>query len=115
MNIQHPQENIIKTYNYNGITVDLVEWSGTIWCGKVGYADNNTDEPNVEKIMEDFMSVSTLPNSREDNWDICMSLNYLSHERPSGVMFGFLVTTDVQPDSYDICKIPAAKFLRKNV
>ena len=47
MNIQHPQENIIKTYNYKGIFVDLVEWSDTIWCGKVGYADNNTDEPNV--------------------------------------------------------------------
>lgn len=41
-----------------------------------------------------------------------MSLNYLSCERPSGVMFGFLVKTDVQPDSYDIYKIPAAKFLQ---
>lgn len=41
-----------------------------------------------------------------------MSLNYLSCERPNGVMFGFLVTTDVQPDSYDIYKIPAAKFLQ---
>ena len=53
MNIQHPQETVIKTYDYNGIGVDLIEWSETIWCGKVGYADNNTDEPNVEKIMED--------------------------------------------------------------
>ncbi len=112
MNIQHPQENIIKTYNYKGIFVDLVEWSDTIWCGKVGYADNNTDEPNVEKIMEDFMSVSAIPNRREDDWDICMSVNYLSSERPSGVMFGFLVATDVQPDSYDIYKIPSVKFLR---
>ncbi len=53
MNIQHPQETVIKTYDYNGIGVDLIEWSETIRCGKVGYADNNTDEPNVEKIMED--------------------------------------------------------------
>ena len=58
------------------------------------------------------MSVSAVPNSREDNWDICMSLNYLSRERPSGVVFGFLVTTVAQPDSYDFYKIPAAKFLR---
>ncbi len=41
-----------------------------------------------------------------------MSLNYLSFERPSGLMFGFLVAADVQPDSYDIYKIPAATFLR---
>ena len=112
MNIQHPQESIIKTYDFNGIIVDLVEWSDTVWCGKVDYADNNTDEPNVEKIMEDFMSISAIPNSREDNWDICMSVNYLSCERPSGVMFGFLVAADVQPDSYDIYRIPAARYLR---
>ena len=54
MNIQHPQETVIKTYHYNGITVDLLEWSETLWCGKVGYAANHTDEPDVEKIMEDF-------------------------------------------------------------
>lgn len=112
MTIHHPQENIIKTYGFNGITADLVEWGATIWCGKIGYADNHTDEPNVEKIMDDFMSVSALPNGREDHWDICMSINYLTRERLDGVMFGFLVTTDVQPDSYDIYKIPSAKFLR---
>ncbi len=84
MNIQHPQETITKTYDYKGIIVELVEWSDTVWCGKVGYADNHTDEPNVEKIMKDFMSVSAIPDSREDNWDICMSLNYLSDERPTG-------------------------------
>ena len=112
MNIQHPQETITKTYDYKGIIVELVEWSDTVWCGKVGYADNHTDEPNVEQIMEDFMSVSAIPDSREDNWDICMSLNYLSDERPSGVMFGFLVAADIQPDSYDIYRIPAANFLR---
>lgn len=112
INILHPQENIIKAYDYNGIVVELVEWGDTVWCGKVGYAENNTDEPNVEEIMENFMSVSAMPNNREDNWDICMSLNYLSSERPSGVMFGFLVSTDVQPDLYDILKVPATKFLR---
>ena len=112
MNIQHPQETVIKTYHYNGITVDLLEWSETLWCGKVGYAANHTDEPDVEKIMEDFMSVCAIPNNREENWDICMSINYLSCERPSGVMFGFLVTTDVQPECFDIYRIPSAKFLR---
>ena len=104
--------NIIQTYDYNGIPVDLIESTDTTWCGKVGYADNNVNEPNVEKIMEDFISVSALPNSREDNWDVCLSLNYLSCERPSGVIFEFLSKTDVQSDSSDIYKMPAAKFLR---
>lgn len=110
MGMQHPQERIIKTFDYNGIIVDLIEWSDTIWCGKVGYADNNTDEPNVERIMEDFMSISAVPNARENDWDICMSLNYLSDQRSSGVMFGFLVSTDIQPDVYDVLKISNESF-----
>ncbi len=112
MTIQHPQERIIKTHIYNGIAVDLVEWSGTIWCGKLGCADNYTGEPDVEKIMEDFMSISTVPNGREEHWDVCMSMNYLSNERPSCVMFGFLVSSGAQPEPYDIYEVPAAKFLR---
>lgn len=111
-NVQHPQETILETFDFKGIAVDLVEWKNTIWCGKVGYADNNADEPDVEKLMKDFMSISAAPNGREENWDICMSLNYLTDQRPSGVMFGFLVAGDAQPEEYDICKIPAAKFLR---
>ena len=112
MSMQHPQERIIKTYDYHGIAVDLVEWDDTVWCGKIGFASNNIDEPNVEKIMEDFMSVSAVPNGREDHWDICISLNYLSDERPDGVMFGFLVSGEDQPGEYDIYKVPAARFLR---
>lgn len=51
MSTHHPQENIIKTYQYKGIAVDLVEWSGAVRCGEVGYAANYIDEPNVERIM----------------------------------------------------------------
>lgn len=112
MEKQHPQEKQIRAYDFKGIAVDLVEWSDTVWCGKIGYANNNADEPDVEKIMEDFMSISAAPDGREDHWDICMSLNYLSDERPSGVMFGFLVAKAEQPGQYDICRIPAAKFLK---
>lgn len=112
MDIHHPQERIIQTYQYKGIPVDLVEWSATAWCGKIGFADNNTDEPDVEKVLKDFMSVSTAPNGREENWDVCMSINYLSDKRPNGVMFGFLVASDEQPASYDIYRVPATRFLR---
>lgn len=110
--IKHPQESILKTFDYNGIDVDLVQWSDTVLCGKIGYADNHTDEPDVEEIMERFMSISAAPHHREANWDVCLSVNYLSNERPCGVMFGFFVATEVQPVFYDIYKIPAAKFLR---
>lgn len=115
MKIWHPQEKIIKSFNNNGVKVDLVEWKDTIWCGKIGYATNNADEPDVEKIMNDFMSVNIptiIANEREEEWDVCISLNYLSSERPNGVMFGFLVESEKQPGCYDIIKLPPALYMR---
>ena len=115
MTNQHPQEKIIETFDYNGISVDLVEWTDTVWCGKIGYAANNTDEPDVDRIMNDFQTLNfpaVAAVRREKDWDVCLSANYLSSERPNGVMFGFLVVNDRQPDGFDIYKVPAAKYAR---
>jgi len=100
---------------YNGIKADIVEWTDTIWCGKIGYAPNGTDEPDVDKIMNDFQALNVpaiVANGREDGWDVCLSANHLTKERQNGVMFGFLVGTDEQPEGFDIYKVPAARFVR---
>ena len=112
MGILHPQETVVKTYDYNGIAVELVEWKETVWCGRIGFADGNVGEPDVERVMEEFMAVSAVPVGREENWDVCMSLNYLSDQRASGVLFGFLVRDAPQPEGYDLYRVPAAQFLR---
>lgn len=112
---KHSQEKIVQTFDYNGATVDLVEWTDTMWCGKIGYAVNNIDEPNVDEIMRGFQALNVptiVAKERESDWDVCMSVNYLSAARPNGVMFGFLVATDQQPDGFDIYKVPAAKYVR---
>lgn len=113
--VRHPQEKIVKTHDYKGITVDIVEWTDTIWCGKIGYASNNTDEPDVDKIMSDFQALNfpaMVTDRLENNWDVCLSINYLSKEHPNGVMFGSLVAGDKQPDGFDVYKVPAAKYAR---
>ena len=110
----HPQEHIVETLNYNGVAVEVVEWRDTIWCGKIGYAENNTDEPNVEAIMSACMSQDcTAAHQRlETDWDVCISVNYLSKQRPNGVMFAFLVGTAQQPEAFDVYQLPAAQYLR---
>ena len=113
--IRHPQEKIIETIDYKGIAVDIVEWTATIWCGKIGYAANNTDEPNVDEIMSNYQALdhSAIAASKlEPSWAVCLSANYLSSERPNGVMFGELVSIDQQPDGFDIFKVPAANYAR---
>jgi hypothetical protein len=110
---KHPQEKILDTFDYNGITVKLVEWTDTIWCGKIGYALNNTDEPDVDKIMGGFQAIPHgIANGREeDSWDVCISINYRSKERPNGVMIGFLVNAEQQPNDFDIYKVLAQNFM----
>lgn len=114
MRRMHAQEKSFKTYAFNGASVELVRWEESVWCGKVGYATNNVDEPDVEKIVDEAINIfpNYTPNGREENWDVCISLNYLSKERPNGVMFGFLVESDDQPERYDIIKVPAALYMK---
>ena len=37
--VKHPHERIVDTFKYNGMSVEVVEWDETIWCGKIGYAE----------------------------------------------------------------------------
>jgi len=115
MTVPHPQETVLQTYSYNGIPVDLVQWTDTVWCGKIGWARDNTDEPDVDKIAAGMMAVMSVPPSggrAEPEWEICLSANYLSDTRPNGVMFAYLVTEETQPDCFDVYKLPAAQYLR---
>ena len=115
MTILHPQETLIETCDYNGIPVDIIKWKETLWCGKLGYAVNNIDEPDVEAIaasMMDMVQSGAAMNQCESDWEVCISLNYLSKERPNGVMFGSLVQTAQQPAGYDILTIPRGIYAR---
>ncbi|MBQ3141659.1 MAG: hypothetical protein IJC25_06830 [Clostridia bacterium] len=114
MSVQHIQETLVDTLEYNGLCVDVVDWKETIWCGKIGYAVNNTEEPDVEKIAKEAAEIfpQTTAAGREEHWEVCLSLNYLCSQRPNGVMFGFLVQTDRQPECYDIVKFPAARYMK---
>lgn len=115
MTILHPQETLIESYDYNGVTVDIIKWKETIWCGKRGYAPNNTDEPNVEAIagsLMDMIQSGGAMNQCESGWEVCMSLNYLSKDRPNGVMFGSLVETAEQPAGYDIQSVKPGIYAR---
>jgi DNA-binding transcriptional MerR regulator len=115
--LQHSHEKIIETFDYNGAIVELVEWQDTIWCGKIGYAVNNTDEPNVDEIMTNYKRLSRSKANGKFNpvRDGCISVNYLSTQRPNGVFFGQMVKTEDQPDGFDILNIPTAQFMRINI
>ena len=50
----HIQEKILETFDLgSGASAQLVRWDETLWCGKILFAENNTDEPDMEKLMEE--------------------------------------------------------------
>ncbi len=118
MNSMHKQETVLETFDLNGASANLVEWGETLWCGKVRYAEDNTNEPDVEQLMRDFVALGETeasPHDPEERWDVCLSLNYLSNKRPSGVFFGFLVENRNQPNGFDMLWLPGGQFLRVEI
>jgi len=111
----HPQERIVETFNHNGVMVEVVEWTETIWCGKVAYAANDADESFASRALDDYFAITSKApanEKRESGWSVCISINHLSSEHPDGVMYGDLVGTEQQADGYDIYKVPAQRFMR---
>lgn len=114
----HKQEKVLENFQFNGAEAQLVEWTETLWCGKVKYAADFTGEPDVEKLMEEFVALGEAelsPIDPEPGWDVCLSLNYLSDQRPSGVFFGFLVENRRQPEGFDLLWLPGGHFLRLEI
>ena len=110
----HAQEHLLQTFDFNGAEVALVAWTASLWCGKIAYATGNTGEPDVEALAQAASELfsRTPPFQREAHWEACLSLNYLSEERPCGVMFGFLTDSPGQPEGYDLLEIPAGTYMK---
>lgn len=115
----HAHETVLESFDLGGgACAQLVRWEETLWCGKIRFAENNTDEPDVEKLMEEFVALGEAelsPVDPEAGWDVCMSFNYLSSERPSGVFFGFLVESHKQPEGFDMRWLPEGQYLKVEI
>ena len=111
---KHPQERVIDTLKYNDMPIEVIEWDDTIWCGKIGYAANNIDVPDIGSISDGFLAQDhNIINERlETAANTLLHFDFHSLERPSAAMFAFLVDTDNQPDGFDVRRVPAGKYMR---
>ena len=81
----HKQEKVLQNFQFDGASAQLVEWTETLWCGKVKYAPNCTDEPDVEKLMEEFVAL------------------------------GEAELSPVDPEGFDLLWLPGGRFLRVEI
>ena len=57
--------------------------------------------------MDEYLALDhSTARESEANWSVCMSVNYPSKKRLSGVMPGNLAATEKQPKYFDNYKIP---------
>ncbi|MDD4495760.1 MAG: effector binding domain-containing protein [Eubacteriales bacterium] len=111
---KHPQERIVDTFKYNDMSVEVVEWRETIWCGKMEIATNNTDEPDMGRVSDDFLAQdrTEINNRLETAANTLLHFDFETSERPAVAMFAFLVGTESQPAGFDVKKVPAGRYMR---
>jgi hypothetical protein len=112
--IKHPQERIVDTFKYNGMSIEVVEWDVSIWCGKMEFAKNNTDDPDMGKVSDDSsaQNPAAINERLETASNTLLHFDFLTLERPAAAMFAFLVNTENQPDGFDVKKVPAGQYMR---
>lgn len=108
-------DKIIETISYNGASFEVVERPEVLWVGKIAYATNLTDEPDIGKLLNEYREL--LPVAKLDrinpDWDAAISIDYWrGGAAPRGMMFAQETTSEKQDSQYDIFKMPASLFMR---
>ena len=111
---KHPQERIIDTFKYNDMPIEIAEWDDIILCGKIGYAENNTSEPDMGRISDGFLAQNhaAINGRLETTANALFHFDFLTSERPAAAMFAFIVDWENQPDGFDVKKVPAGQYMR---
>jgi hypothetical protein len=113
--LDHPVEMLVQTITYKGVEFDVVERPDVFWVGCVGYANDNTGEPDngpTLKRFQDLVGISEINERINPDWSAALSLNYTTKDKPCGIMFANESYTDKQDERFDIIKQPGGLWLR---
>lgn len=108
-------EKLINVVTHDGVNFEIVERQEVIWVGKVSYAPNLTDEPEIGKLLKEYQQLIPIEKKELINpeWDAAISIDYWQDgSAPRGMMFGMETYTEEQPECYDIFKMPPSLFMR---
>ena len=106
-------EKIISTLVTNGLYLELIEKPETIFAGKLGYAANAKDEPDIGQLLNGYRDIaSKITDAVEPEWWIGISINYGKKDALKGYMFALEAATDKQPEGVDVYRVPASLYVR---
>ena len=113
--LSHPVEKLVQSITYKGVEFEVVERPDVLWVGSVGYAENNTGEPDNKPTLKRFQElcrVSDIKDCINPDWSAALSINYDCRDKPCGIMFGNEVYSDKQDERFDLFTQPGGLWLR---
>ena len=113
--LNHPVEKLVQTILYKSVEFEVVERPDVIWVGCIDYAQNNSDESDIdatEKRIVELWETVPVNNKINPDWSASLGINYFSNDKPCGMFFGSESYTDKQDERYDIFIQPGGLWLR---
>jgi len=112
----HPLEKLIEVITYQGVKFEVVERPDVLWVGCVKYASNNTDEPEgMDGVLKRYQKLCKKAPYREpvnDGWSACLSINFSTCEKPSGLMYACEYYPNQPHKKFDFFTQPGGLWLR---
>jgi hypothetical protein len=106
-------EKIIDTFVENGILFEVINKPEMIFAGKIGYALNLNEEPNIGSLLDGYRGImEKIIEAVEPEWWLGISIDYGKPDALSGYMFATEVRTDKQPVGVDVYKVPSTNYIR---
>ena len=109
----------MKTITYKGVDFEVVERPDVLWVGCVDYADNNTDESDIQATLKRFQElvkdITPETDTRElmcPDWSAALSINYTCGDKPCGILFGNETWSAQQDERLDVFTQPGGLWLR---
>ncbi|MCL2446731.1 MAG: AraC family transcriptional regulator [Oscillospiraceae bacterium] len=111
-------ETVVRTIIHKGVECEIIERPEVVWVGCVGYASNNSDEPDIGKVLARYREELIDVPKRElinPGWSASISINYGNDAQACGIMFAQETYSASQDERYDLLTQPGGLWLRVRV
>ena len=110
-----PDEKLVEVIEHNGIRFEVVACPEALWCGALAYAQNCTDEPDIDSLLKRYQAHVSVEKKQviHPEWSGCISIDYWpGGSTPRGMMFMQQVATEEQDKVHDVYRTPASLYIR---
>jgi len=115
----HPVEKLVELIRYKGVEFEVVQRPDVLWVGCVDYAENNTDESDIQGTLKRFQALTKDFDEGQDtrermcpDWSAALSINYSCKDKPCGIMFANETWSAQQDERFDVFTQPGGLWLR---